>query len=136
MGSSNLGKTPNETYYTHNSYVDGRFGEKGDVYVVANDCARFSTFGVEHEFILMDDEDWPQYKVYEWTITNLHMYACRSVKFRKKKYLGRYKVSVVYRAALKASFGKEFNTLTYNCKDWVKNIEEFLCYPYFYDLIT
>ena len=129
MGSG-PGKTPNTTYYTHRSYIDGRFDEIGDVYVVVNDCARFSCFGAEHEFILMDDECWDQYKIYEWTIHNLKMYACKAVKFRKKKYLGRYRVSSIYSAAKQASYGKEFNTLTYNCKDWVKRFETILYYNF------
>ena len=126
MGKSYPERTPNTTYYTHRSYIDGRFGEEGETYVVANDCANFSTFGAEHVFILMDDDNWPHYKVYEWTINNLKMYACSSVKFRKKKYLGRYKVSVVYRAALEASEGQKFNIFTYNCKHWVKEMEYLL----------
>ena len=126
MGISQPGKTPNTTYYTHESYIDGRYGEKGYVYIVANDCASFSTFGAEHIFILMDNEEWAQYKVYEWTVHDLKMYACKSVKFRKKKYLGIYRVSDVYRAAKRASYGEEFNTITYNCKDWVKRVEKIL----------
>lgn len=126
MGISKLAKTPNTTYYTHESYIDGRFGEKGSVFIVANDCARFSTFGVEHEFILMDNDDWSEFKIYEWTIHNLKIYACGNVKFRKKKYLGQYRVSDVYDAAKFASKGKKFNTLTYNCKDWVKEVEFYL----------
>lgn len=129
MGLSQPGKTPNATYYVHSSYIDGRFGEVGEVYVVANDCTYFSTFGAEHEFILMDNDNWREYKIYEWTIHGLKMYACRSVKFRKKEYLGHYRVSGVYKAANQASKGREFNTLSYNCKDWVKNFKFFL---YFY----
>ena len=122
MGSG-PGKTPNATFYTHPSYVDGRYGEVGDVYIARNDCARFSSIGFEHEFIVMDNEQWPAYKIYEWTIKNFMAYECRSIKFRKTKYLGLYKVSVVYKAALEASRGREFNSFTFNCKDWVKIVQ-------------
>ena len=122
MGSA-PGRTPITTFYTDKSYVDGRYGEAGNVYVVVNDCAKFSCFGAEHEFILMEDKHWKQYKIYEWTVHNLKMYACGAVKFKKKEYLGRFKVSSVFKAAVEASIGKEFNTLTYNCKDWVKTVK-------------
>ena len=98
MGLSQPGKTPNATYFTHELYIDGRYGEKGEIYIVDNDCATFSTFGAEHLFILMDNEDWSLYKVYEWTVHYLKMYACERVKFRKKNYLGIYRVSDVYYA--------------------------------------
>ena len=91
MVLSQPGKMPYATYYTHESYIDWRYGEKSYVFIVANDCARFSTFGVEHVFFLMDTEDWAQYKVYEWTVHGLKMYVCGSVKFRKKniwEYIG------------------------------------------------
>ena len=123
---SHPGKSPNSTIYTHESHIDGRYGEKGKVYIVANDCAPFSIFGVEHEFILMNDSKFPLYKVYEWTTHNLKMYACGFVKFNEKKYLGIFPVSVVHKAALEASKGKQFSTLTYNCKDWVKAVEKIL----------
>jgi len=126
MGVSNPGRTPNTTYFLHKSYIDGRFGEKGHTYIVANDCATFSTFGVEHIFILMENKDWSKYKIYEWTVHNLKMYACASIKARKKKYLGKFKVSQVYKAALRASIGKEFSTISYNCKDWVDVVEGLL----------
>jgi hypothetical protein len=125
MGSA-PGRTPITTFYTDKSYIDGRYGEAGNVYVVVNDCAKFSCFGAEHEFILMEDKHWKQYKIYEWTVNNLKMYACAAVKFRKKEYLGRFKVSSIFNAAVDASIGKEFNTLTYNCKDWVKTVKAIL----------
>ena len=125
MGSA-PGRTPITTFYTDKSYIDGRYGEAGNVYVVVNDCAKFSCFGVEHEFILMEDKHWKQYKIYEWTVNNLKMYACGAVKFKKKEYLGRFKVSSIFNAAVEASIGKEFNTLTYNCKDWVKTVKAIL----------
>ena len=126
MGNSHPGRTPNSTYYTHKSYVDGSFGEIGDTYIVTNNCARFSSLGFEHEFIIMDNEEWHEYKVYEWTIKNFLAYACSDVKFKEKEYLGKFKVSFVYKAALEASRGKEFNTLKYNCKDWVKAVKSIL----------
>ena len=101
MGSA-PGRTPITTFYTDKSYVDGRYGEAGNVYVVVNDCAKFSCFGAEHEFILMEDKHWKQYKIYEWTVHNLKMYACGAVKFKKKEYLGRFKVSSVFDAAVEA----------------------------------
>ena len=67
MGLSQPGKMPNATYYTHESYIDGRYGEKGEVYIVANNCATFSTFGAEHVFILMVNEffwDYIDYYIY------------------------------------------------------------------------
>lgn len=128
MGISKAGKTPNATYYTDRSYIDGRDGESGYVYIGVNNCASFSFLGVKHEFIVMDDDDWPQFKIYEWTIHNLKMYACENIKFKKKRYLGRYKVSTVYNAALIASEGKKFSTVTYNCKDWVERVENMLNY--------
>ena len=107
MGVSQPWKSPRATFYIHRTYIDGRYGEKVLTFIVLNDCARFSTFGVEHEFILMNDEYWPHYKVYEWTIHNLKMYACSNVKYEIKQYLGIYPVSVVYEAALQASKGKK-----------------------------
>ena len=126
MGASQPGKTPRETYYTDKSYIDGRFGEMGEAYIAVNDCTSFSTFGTKHEFIIMNNVYWPHYKIYEWTIHNLKMYACGNIKFKIKKYLGNYPVSVVYKMALQASIRKQFNTLKYNCKDWVKVVENLL----------
>ena len=74
----------------------------------------------------MEDKHWKQYKIYEWTVNNLKMYACGAVKFKKKEYLGRFKVSSIFNAAVDASIGKEFNNLTYNCKDWVNTVKTIL----------
>ena len=77
----------------------------------------------------MENNLWREYKIYEWTFHDLKMYSCRSVKFKKKEYLGKYRVSGVYKAAVQASEGREFHTFSYNCKDLVKNFKFFL---YFY----
>ena len=127
MGASNGGqKRRRGAYYTHPDYINGNYGDIGDVYVVFN----YHSYGglFKHHFILMDDKNWKEYKVYEWTVDGLKMYAATNVTFTKEEWIGRREVNSVYRKALLISLGREFNKFSFNCNDWTKEMKESLKY--------
>ena len=127
MGSSDGGqKMRRGSFYTHPDYINGNYGHIGDVYVVFN----YDSYGrlFKHHFILMDDKDWDEYKVYEWTVNGLKMYAASNVDFTKEEWIGRREVSLVYRYALLVSSGREFDKFSFNCNDWTKKMKKLLKY--------
>ena len=64
MGASYGGqkKRRRGEFYTHPDYINGKYGEVGDVFVAFNHHSYSGLF--KHHFILMDNENWNEYKVY------------------------------------------------------------------------
>ena len=103
--------------------IDGRFGELGDIFLAENDAADlFFT----HHFIFVKNYEWNHYKIYEWTKKGLKMYCCTKVKIQKKTYLGSAYVSDIYKIAVSISKGKDFSSISFNCKDWVERFQNYI----------
>ena len=108
------------TYYTHESWYDGRNDEYGEVQIRSKRVKLALGLGVHHlvrfSFPPSSERKWA---VFEWMDSGLKSYACDDLDSHCCIDLGNYYLRDVYRAAKEASRNHSFST-EYNCNHWVE----------------
>jgi len=115
MGSSGSnGLTGSNTKYTHSSWTKGR--KKGLVQI--RSCKVQSLLNLATHHCLVVNNIGEKWRVYEWSSSGFETYGCERLYGKTCFDVGRYTLDEVMAACRKASKGKSYSGIDYNCNHW------------------
>ncbi len=122
MGSLSS-STSATTAYTHCSWWTEYENNYVNVYVLGVKVTSLLGLGVHH-YIACDGID-DKWRVVEWGISGIEMYASQSLHGNQCLSLGRHKLKDVRSAAENSAFGASYGT-KYNCNHFTEKIASIL----------